>query len=587
MRGRTLLIVSLIAFFTLIGSACTSQGEPTATVASATEAPTATQTIASPTATPLSEPAIRLAEVESLEILPVDDDSTQVSVRLRGILANGCARIDDIVTEIEGDVITIAVLSAQDPTDADQDCTEEVVPFDQTVEVSDLAPGSYTVSAHGLQGTFTVAEPEQASEEATPVGPGSTGASLSGRVWHDLCPGSGATEGDLPDGCIDRAGFQANGQLDDEPGIEGLQIGLAATSCDASPTEFAITDADGEYTFDDLAAGVYCVSVDEADRQNQEILLTGAWTSPDDGMAQQLVTLDAGTAEQNINFGWDYEYLPVPEFDLTSCENSFAFVQDLSIPDDTEFAAGQAFTKGWLLRNNGTCPWTTDYSIAFVGGDQMSAEDSIPLEQVVLPGQTLDVNIDFVAPEEAGTYRANWQLADAESEPFGIDGFIEDAFWLRIAVSEDAAPLATAEPNSGTIGGVVWDDFCLNSDPGRGCIEYPEGSGISIADGSFGPLESPLADITISLATEACGGSLPPDSRIVSTTTTDEDGLYRFQNLDTGMYCIFMDALSEENVDFLIPGNWTWPATGVGRYTFFLDPGEQALDLDFGWDYSD
>ena len=48
-----------------------------------------------------------------------------------------------------------------------------------------------------------------------------------------------------------------------------------------------------------------------------------------------------------------------------------------------------------------------------------------------------------------------------------------------------------------------------------------------------------------------------------------------------------MDALSEDNVDFLIPGNWTWPATGVGRYSFILDPGEQALDLDFGWDYSD
>jgi hypothetical protein len=48
-----------------------------------------------------------------------------------------------------------------------------------------------------------------------------------------------------------------------------------------------------------------------------------------------------------------------------------------------------------------------------------------------------------------------------------------------------------------------------------------------------------------------------------------------------------MDALSPENVDFLIPGNWTWPGTGVGQYSFILDPGEQALDLDFGWDYVD
>ncbi len=592
MKRRRLLVLSLIALFMLLGSACASQEEPAeATTASSTEEATATPTEAAPTATPFTEPSVRLAGVESLEILPAGDDPTQMSVRLRGILSNGCTRIDDIVTEIEGNVITIAVLSAQDPPPADQECTEEVIPFDETVEITDLAPGSYTVRAHGLQGTVTIEEPEQESEDATPASPESAGASLSGRVWHDLCPGSGATEGDLPDGCTDggSAGFQANGQLEDEPGIEGLQIGIAATSCDSSPMEFTVTDANGDYAFDDQAAGVYCVSVDATDDQNQEILLTGAWTAPDNGIAERLVTIDPGGAERDINFGWDYEYLPVPEFDLTSCENSFAFVQDLSIPDDTEFAAGQAFTKGWLLRNNGTCPWTTDYSIVFVGGDQMSAVDSIPLEQVVLPSQTLEVNIDFVAPEEAGSYRANWQVADPEGEPFGIDGFIEDAFWLRIAVSEDAAPLATAEPNSGTIGGVVWDDFCLNSEPGRGCVEFPEGSGIYIADGSFGPLESPLADITISLATEACpsDGSLPPDSRIVGTTTTDEDGLYRFENLDTGMYCIFMDALSEDNVDFLIPGNWTWPATGVGRYTFFLDPGEQALDLDFGWDYSD
>ena len=74
---------------------------------------------------------------------------------------------------------------------------------------------------------------------------------------------------------------------------------------------------------------------------------------------------------------------------------------------------------------------------------------------------------------------------------------------------------------------------------------------------------------------------------VIETAVTGDDGIYLFEGLSTGTYCIFMDALSEENVDALIPGNWTWPGTGVGLYTFILDPGEQALDLDFGWDFSD
>jgi hypothetical protein len=48
-----------------------------------------------------------------------------------------------------------------------------------------------------------------------------------------------------------------------------------------------------------------------------------------------------------------------------------------------------------------------------------------------------------------------------------------------------------------------------------------------------------------------------------------------------------MDALSTANVDLLIPGNWTWPAVGVGNHTVVLDEGEQRLDLDFGWDFVD
>ena len=96
-----------------------------------------------------------------------------------------------------------------------------------------------------------------------------------------------------------------------------------------------------------------------------------------------------------------------------------------------------------------------------------------------------------------------------------------------------------------------------------------------------------MSEITISLAEDACpsDGTLPTAGAVIDTAVTGEDGLYRFADLSDGTYCIFMDALSNKNVNFLIPGNWTWPGSGVGQYTFILDPGEQALDRDFGWDF--
>ncbi|UCG23262.1 MAG: hypothetical protein JSW55_14045 [Chloroflexota bacterium] len=592
MSLRTSLFVLLMVLLVVTIGACTGQeDETTPETADVTPEPTATPmpTSVPPTATPLAESAVRLADVDSLEIVSIADDPAQVGVRLRGTLSNECAAIGDIVTELEGDVYTIAVISVQEPSEADQECTEALVPFDETVTLTDTAPGSYTVSAHGLQGTFTVEAPP---EEAAPgeVEPEAQTASLSGQVWHDICAGTGSTQGEPAAGCVasEESGFRADGLQEDESGIEGVRVGIAAGDCSAPATEFALTDADGSYNFSELVNGNYCVSVDDTDEQNQSVLLSGIWTLPQDGQAQQAVVVE-GFDILGVDFGWDYDFLPAVEVDLESCENSFEFVEDLNIPDDTAFGPGEQFTKQWLLRNNGTCPWTTDYSVVFVGGDQMSAPETIPLEQSVVRGQPLEVAIDMIAPAEPGTYRGNWQIADAQGEPFGIDGFIEDAFWLRIVVSEQAEPAATAAPNSGTIGGVVWDDFCLNSDPGVGCLEFPEDSGIFIADGTLDAGEDVLNEISITLASEACpaDGSLPPAARILSTTTTGDDGLYRFENLETGMYCIFMDALSEDNVDFLIPGNWTWPATGVGRYTFFLDPGEQALDLDFGWDYAD
>ena len=596
MKQKHLFTIFLMILFSFALSSCGGgDAETPAPTDVVDSSPTAI-----PTATPLTEAVFGLADVESVEVLTLESFPVQINLIVGGVLPNGCTVIDKSVVQRDGDMFNVAVTVVQEPG---QTCTEAEVPFEETVplDVLGLEAGTYSVTVNGVQDSFTLDVDNVIQEDpaGSAVGPSAAPtdaatATINGIVWHDLCV-SGDEDTELTAGCVAMAegSIQANGVLESEPGIEGVRVAIGDGQCPAVGVGLAVTDAQGNYRISNLTPGTYCISIDATEEQNQEILSTGKWTMPASGIAEVTVTLDEGDALQTANFGWDYDSLPdappAEDIDLANCSNSFEFVEDLNIPDDTQFSPGETFTKRWRLRNNGTCPWSTEYSIVFVGGDQMSAEELIPLIQPVSVGQAMEVAVPMIAPDEPGTYRGNWQLAGTDGEPFGIDGNIEDAFWLRIEVTEDATPTATALPNSGTIGGVVWEDFCINSNPGAGCVEFPEDSLIFIGDGTYDAGESPLSGITISLASGVCAldGTLPPASAILSTTVTDADGLYRFENLDEGTYCVFMDALSEENVDFLIPGNWTWPAAGVGRYTFVLDPGEQALDLDFGWDFVD
>ncbi len=601
---RQINLARLVIFFLIVLLAAGCGGEeaetPEPTQAVGTAAPTNTPEPATPT--PAAEVIYGLANVENIDIMILESFPVQVRVLAQGTLPDSCTAIDDTIVQHQRNVFDVAVTTVREPG---QQCTDAEEPFEENIplDVLDLDAGIYSVIVNGVEGSFVLDVDNRIPEE--PVEPevsvpvevipetGGT-ASISGLVWHDLCivpsPGAEAAEVEEDPRCtLAPAGLQANGQFEDEPGIEGLLVTLGEGPCPSTGAGEATTGVDGAFSFDNLDAGTYCLAIDQANEQNRAILLAGRWTSPESGLAEAGVTLDDAEVVDSINFGWDYLFLPEAGDDPSACTNSFAFIQDLNIPDDTALPPGGEFTKRWLLFNNGTCPWTTGYSILFVGGDFEPSEEETPLAETVVPGQELEVAIDLVAPQETGTYRLNWQIADANGDPFGINAVIEDAFYLRFLVAENAPPGGEALPNSGVIGGVVWDDFCLSNDPGNSCIEFPEDSGFFIADGTYGAAESPLEGITISLASIACpaDGSLPPEEAVTATTVTDEDGLYRFENLDQGTYCIFMDALSEENVDFLIPGNWTWPATGVGRYTFFLDPGEQALELDFGWDYTD
>jgi hypothetical protein len=123
----------------------------------------------------------------------------------------------------------------------------------------------------------------------------------------------------------------------------------------------------------------------------------------------------------------------------TGCDRA-AFVSDVTVPDGTVFAPGQAFTKTWKLRNNGKCTWTTDYTLLFYTGDQMGGASPVNLPSAVGPGQTIDLSVNLTAPNGAGNYRGYWLLRNPSGGSFGIGPLANKPFWLSINVSGSPTP---------------------------------------------------------------------------------------------------------------------------------------------------
>ncbi len=111
------------------------------------------------------------------------------------------------------------------------------------------------------------------------------------------------------------------------------------------------------------------------------------------------------------------------------CTDGLTYVQDLTIPDGTNFAPGQQIDKQWLVSNSGTCNWDYRYRLKLVGGDPMAAA---PLQALypARPGTQATIRIIFTAPQQAGLYESQWQAMNPDGLTFG------DAFYIQIAVTQ-------------------------------------------------------------------------------------------------------------------------------------------------------
>ena len=110
-----------------------------------------------------------------------------------------------------------------------------------------------------------------------------------------------------------------------------------------------------------------------------------------------------------------------------TCINSMTFSADVTISDGHQVSPGERFRKIWRVYNNGTCAWTPAYSFVYVAGDRMGGNDiSIPAN--VAPGQTIDLAVELIAPNDTGTYKGYWQMRSWDGLNFG------ETVWVKVRV---------------------------------------------------------------------------------------------------------------------------------------------------------
>jgi hypothetical protein len=134
---------------------------------------------------------------------------------------------------------------------------------------------------------------------------------------------------------------------------------------------------------------------------------------------------------------------PVPDVSGGDCSYNAAFVEDITVPDNTTFSPGASFVKVWRVENTGTCPWKAGSKLVFVSGDPLGGPAHVPVGPVA-PGDTADVSVSLVAPSAPGTYKGNWQMENDEGVRFG------SAMYVKIVVLGPATSVPTIAPTAAT-----------------------------------------------------------------------------------------------------------------------------------------
>ena len=376
-------------------------------------------------------------------------------------------------------------------------------------------------SAYGV--TFTI--PAGYSETVKNAGDDRTVDSDGAETWPVLKQGEDDMTVDLgliADGAIgdtlfwdvdNNGGSEPSGP--DKP-LAGVTVTLTYTTpAGVEKTLSTVTDADGHYSFKDLAPGDYVVTVDKASLATVCPECTAQTHAPSGDLTasegQELsltskVTLNPG-AMTNNDQDWAF----------TGVANT-AIVKAIADPTEVPaggFTPGTSVTYTLTLTNEGPSPATG-----------VIAQDKLPS------------GVTFVSAEGDGSYDAASGKWDLSTEVIEKDA----SRTLRITVTVDASAAGSVVTNTATI---EKQDQIGDKTPDNSS-SVPLTAGYTIAgklyndaDASFNSSDSeaPYAGVTVALLKRDGTPVLDKDGNPV-TAVTDAEGKYSFVGLPLGEYSV-------------------------------------------------
>jgi len=164
--------------------------------------------------------------------------------------------------------------------------------------------------------------------------------------------------------------------------------------------------------------------------QTLQVMSTqGAGTLPAQPLATGTLFIPTSSATPFSTF------TAVPPLQTVIPCDAASFVSDVTYPDGSNVSLGGTFTKIWRVKNTGTCPWTTSYALVFVGGEKFNAPTAVSMPTSVGPGQTVDLPINLIAPNNTGRYRGDWKLRNASGVLFGVGTSASSNIYVDVNVT--------------------------------------------------------------------------------------------------------------------------------------------------------
>lgn len=116
------------------------------------------------------------------------------------------------------------------------------------------------------------------------------------------------------------------------------------------------------------------------------------------------------------------------------------FVDDLAIRDGAIVGQGEHVVKSWRIRNVGSVPWRERF-LERVGASSgpaiVTSPHRVPIRDT-MPGESVDISVDLVAPELPGSTIAYWQMVDGAGRPCFPDRYA-DALYAELVVKSSAS----------------------------------------------------------------------------------------------------------------------------------------------------